>query len=176
MIKMNCPRCNCVLDVVLEINAKKLERKIMSASKHDLLMSVAAPVCNFFSITVGDLKGEGRKTDMSLKRHIYFWMARKYLPEKTISPNDIASFISKDRTSYMNGATKIDKIMMDGKEGIPIYDTVVSVEHAYVHDASATVGEFEELTSKIGKPIESFHHYKTRYKYIPKSKKNETTS
>lgn len=49
------------------------------------------------------------------------------------------------------------------------YEDVVGVEHAYVHDVSGTVGEFEELTKNIGKPIPNLYDYK--YKYSPKKKK-----
>ena len=98
-------------DLAKEALKDILPSNIISKNKIELLQNI---VCNMYNITIEDLKGKKRNTEISYPRQIAMFIARNYINESY--PKIGSEFGGKDHTTVMHSVNKIENEIKTNKD------------------------------------------------------------
>src|SRR5574344_1544596 len=102
--------CDITYDFAVEALKDYFVKSIISKNKIDLLQQIIAEMYN---ISVEDLKGKKRNTEISVPRQIAMYICRKYINESY--PKIGSEFGGKDHTTVMHSVNKISKEVKTNK-------------------------------------------------------------
>ncbi len=91
------------LDLAVEALKDILPSSIISKNKIDSLQQI---VCELYNISIDDLKGKKRNSEIAVPRQIAMYIARKYINESF--PKIGSDFGGKDHTTVMHSVNKIE--------------------------------------------------------------------
>lgn len=103
--------CDITYDLAVEALKDYFVKSIISKNKIDLLQQIVAEMYN---ISVDDLKGKKRNTEISVPRQIAMYIARTYINESL--PKIGSEFGGKDHTTVMHSVNKISKEVKSDKK------------------------------------------------------------
>ena len=102
-------------DITLELAQDALKdilpSNIISKNKIELLQQI---VCDIYNITIEDLKGKKRNSEIAVPRQIAMYIARKYINESF--PKIGSDFGGKDHTTVMHSVNKIYNEIKNNKD------------------------------------------------------------
>jgi len=102
-------------DITLELAQDALKdilpSNIISKNKIELLQQI---VCDIYNITIEDLKGKKRNSEIAVPRQIAMYIARKYINESF--PKIGSDFGGKDHTTVMHSVNKISNEIKNNKD------------------------------------------------------------
>ena len=102
-------------DITLELAQDALKdilpSNIISKNKIELLQQI---VCDIYNITIEDLKGKKRNSEIAVPRQIAMYIARKYINESF--PKIGSDFGGKDHTTVMHSVNKISNEIKNKKD------------------------------------------------------------
>ena len=102
---------NIDLDLAIEALKDTFSASIISKNKVDQVQQIVADA---YGITVDDLKGKKRNSNISIPRQIAMYICRVYI-EETL-PKIGSAFGGKDHTTVMHSVDKIKKEVVNNKE------------------------------------------------------------
>lgn len=102
---------NIDLDLAIEALKDTFSASVISKNKVDQVQQIVA---NAYGITVDDLKGKKRNSNISIPRQIAMYICRVYV-EETLPKIGVA-FGGKDHTTVMHSVDKIKKEIINNKE------------------------------------------------------------
>ena len=102
-------------DITLELAQEALKdilpSNIISKNKIDLLQQI---ICNLYNISIEDLKGKKRNSEIAFPRQIGMYIARTYINESL--PKIGSDFGGKDHTTVMHSVNKISNELRNNKD------------------------------------------------------------
>ena len=102
-------------DITLELAQDALKdilpSNIISKNKIEALQQI---VCDIYNITIDDLKGKKRNSEIAVPRQIAMYIARKYINESF--PKIGSDFGGKDHTTVMHSVNKISNEIKNNKD------------------------------------------------------------
>ena len=107
-------------DLAKEALKDILPSNIISNIKVDLLQQI---ICETYSISMDDLKGKKRNSEIAVPRQIAMYIARTYINESY--PKIGNEFGGKDHTTVMHSVNKIEKARKSNKELSDEIDKIV---------------------------------------------------
>ncbi len=102
-------------DITLELAEEALKdilpSSIITKNKIDLLQQI---ICSTYNISIEDLKGKKRNSEIAVPRQIAMFIARKYINESF--PKIGSDFGGKDHTTVMHSVNKIENEIKTNKD------------------------------------------------------------
>lgn len=103
--------CDITYELAVEALKDYFVKSIISKNKIDLLQQIIAETYN---ISLEDLKGKKRNTEIAVPRQIAMFICRKYINESY--PKIGSEFGGKDHTTVMHSVNKIEKEIKTNKK------------------------------------------------------------
>lgn len=108
-----CPCCNNKFKMELLTENSKTAARVkppkITPEQTARLTEIAKLVCNYFDITIEELKSATKKREAVLARHYFFYLCLRYA---RITPAKVGYFCGgRDRTTTYHGQTQIENLV-----------------------------------------------------------------
>lgn len=109
LIRLGLYSSVCKVDIDVEIAREQLKLNSHVDVSNISLDSISKAVCNYFKISLNDLKSKARTKDLADARHIAMYLSNKILKATLV---EIADFYGKrDHTSVIHGVKKVEDLI-----------------------------------------------------------------